>query len=58
MFILLDTFSTIIHFLQGHPQTKYLILYTIFRYKRLTSFLENPVEHQKVNPTIPELPFG
>ena len=40
------------------PSTYYVILYTVFYVKRVTFFLVNRVEHQKLNQTTAELPFG
>ena len=40
------------------PSTYYVILHTVFYVKRVTFFLVNRVEHQKLNQTTAELPFG
>ena len=40
------------------PSTYYVILFTVFYVKYVTFFLVNRVEHQKLNQTTAELPFG
>ena len=40
------------------PSTYYVILLKVFHVKRVTFFLVNRVEHQKLNQTTAELPFG
>ena len=40
------------------PSTYYVILFTVKRFRRVTFFLVNGVEHQKLNQTTAELSFG
>ena len=40
------------------PFTYYVKLYTVFYVKRITFFLANRVEHQKLHQAAPELPFS
>ena len=40
------------------PSTYYVILFAVKRFKRITFFLVNRVEHQKLNQTTAELSFG
>ena len=45
------------HITKG-PFTYYVILFTVKRFRRVTFFLVNRVEHQKLNQTTAELSFG
>ena len=48
----------VVTFSSKKPSTYYVILFTVKRFRRVTFFLVNRVEHQKLNQTTAELSFG